>query len=66
MKGSSQAYLCFSDSKFSNGTKIAGISLVFTIGIFKIAASTVQQLLVVHMGGIIAIEKECLLFIFGV
>ena len=69
MKGavlSFQAHLCSSDDKLSNGAKIAAIYLVFTFRILRNSYKRCAIIIVLFtMGGVIAMETECLWLLFG-
>ena len=69
MKGavpSFQAHSCCSDGKLSNGAKIAAIYLVFTICILRNSCKRCAIIIVLFtMGGVVAMETECLWLILG-
>ena len=62
-----QALSCSSDSKLSNGAKIAAIFLVFTIRILRNSCKRCAIIIVLFtVGGVITMETECLWLLFGV
>ena len=70
MKGavpSFQAHSCSSDGKLSNGAKIAAIYLVFTFRISRNSCKRCAIIIVLFtVGGVVAMETECLRLLFGV
>ena len=62
-----QAHSCSSDSKLSNGAKIAAIYLVFTIRILRNSCKWCAIIIVLFtMDGVVSMEMECLWLLFGV
>ena len=73
MKGavpSFQAHSCSSDGKLSNGAKIKKIATIYLVFTFHILRNNYKRCAKINalftMGGVIAMEMECLWLIFGV
>ena len=70
MKGavpSFQAHSCSPDGKLSNGAKIDAIYLVFTFRVLRNSCKRCAIIIVLFtMGGVVAMETECLWLLFGV